>query len=39
MALMRKKYLTWDAKAERVTNDDGANALLTYEYRKPWSLS
>jgi hypothetical protein len=38
MALMRKKYLTWDAKAERVTNDDGANALLTYEYRKPWVL-
>ena len=38
MALMRKKYLTWDAKAERVTNDEGANALLTYEYRKPWTL-
>ena len=38
IALMRRKYLTWDAKAERVTNDDGANKLLTYEYRKPWVL-
>ena len=38
VALMRKKYLTWDAKAERVTNDDGANKLLGYEYRAPWKL-
>lgn len=38
IALMRKKYLTWDAQAEQVTNDPEANKLLTYEYRKPWKL-
>ena len=38
IALLRKKYLTWDAKAERVTNDEGANKLLGYEYRAPWKL-
>ena len=35
---MRKKYLTWDAKAERVTNDPEANQLLGYEYRAPYKL-
>jgi predicted dehydrogenase len=38
LALARKKYLAWDAAAERVTNDEGANKLLTYEYRAPWKL-
>lgn len=38
LALERRRYLTWDAKAERVTNDEAANKLLTYEYRKPWTL-
>jgi hypothetical protein len=38
VALMRKKYLTWDAKAERVTNDPDANKLLSYDYRAPWKL-
>ncbi len=38
LAFVRKRTLEWDAKAERVTNDDGANKLLTYEYRKPWVL-
>src|SRR5262249_30070817 len=38
VALMRKKYLTWDAKAEQVTNDPEANKLLGYEYRAPWKL-
>jgi hypothetical protein len=38
VALMRKAYLTWDAAAERVTNDPAANALLSYEYRSPWKL-
>jgi predicted dehydrogenase len=39
VALMRKQHLTWDAKKERVTNDEGANKLLSYEYRAPWKLS
>jgi predicted dehydrogenase len=38
LALQRGRYLTWDPKAERVTNDDEANRLLSYEYRKPWRL-
>ena len=38
MALARRQTLHWDAKAERVTNDEAANKLLTYEYRKPYKL-
>jgi predicted dehydrogenase len=38
IALQRKRLLTWDAKAERVTNDEEANKLLTYAYREPWKL-
>ncbi|HEY1189727.1 MAG TPA: Gfo/Idh/MocA family oxidoreductase [Gemmata sp.] len=30
-----KSYLEWDAKAERFTNNEAANKLLSYEYRKP----
>jgi predicted dehydrogenase len=30
--------LEWDAKAERFTNNDAANKLLRYEYRKPYRL-
>jgi predicted dehydrogenase len=33
-----KCYLEWDAKAERFTNNEAANKLLTYEYRKPYKL-
>ena len=33
-----KNYLEWDAKAERFTNNDAANKLLSYEYRKPYRL-
>ena len=33
-----KAYLEWDAKAERFTNNDAANKLLTYEYRKPYTM-
>ena len=33
-ALLRKRHLTWDARAERVTNDEDANKMLTYEYRR-----
>ena len=30
--------LEWDAKAERFTNNEDANKLLTYDYRKPYEL-
>ena len=33
-----RKRLDWDAQAERITNCSEANALLHYEYRKPWTL-
>jgi predicted dehydrogenase len=38
MALATRHRLEWDADAERVTNHEPANALLHYEYRKPWTL-
>jgi predicted dehydrogenase len=38
IALRRQRYLTWDAKNERVTNDAEANTYLTYDYRAPWTL-
>ena len=37
IALATKSRLVWDAKAECFTNNDDANALLDYEYRKPWT--
>ena len=39
MAYQRGRLLTWDGVAERVTNDEDANKLLSYEYRKPWKLA
>jgi len=30
--------IEWDAKNERITNNEKANELLHYEYRKPWTL-
>lgn len=30
--------IEWDAEKERITNNDAANELLHYEYRKPWTL-
>ena len=30
--------IEWDAENERIVNNDKANDLLHYEYRKPWSL-
>jgi predicted dehydrogenase len=36
LALATKARLGWDAKAERFINNDAANELLDYEYRKPW---
>jgi len=38
LSMKRKKLLTWDAKTERVTNDEEANKLLGYQYREPWKL-
>ena len=38
IALRRGRYLVWDAQNERVTNDEEANRLLSYEYRAPWRL-
>lgn len=37
IALATRARLDWDAAAERFTNNEPANALLDYEYRKPWS--
>jgi predicted dehydrogenase len=39
IAFHRQRYLTWDAKSERFTNDEEANKLLSYEYRAPWKLA
>jgi predicted dehydrogenase len=38
IALARGKRLEWDGAKERFTNDDEANKLQHYDYRKPWSL-
>ena len=38
IALEAGGRIEWDAKNERITNNDKANELLHYEYRKPWSL-
>ena len=38
IALATKSRLDWDPKAERFTNNEKANQLLEYEYRKPWTL-
>ena len=33
-----KTYLEWDAKAERFTNSEAANRMLSYQYCKPYTL-
>ena len=38
IALETRARLDWDAKNERITNNDQANSLLHYEYRAPWTL-
>jgi predicted dehydrogenase len=38
IALAVKQRLEWDPVKERFTNSEKANALLSYEYRKPWSI-
>ncbi|MCD6288679.1 MAG: Gfo/Idh/MocA family oxidoreductase [Candidatus Hydrogenedentes bacterium] len=38
ISLAMQQRIEWDPVAERVTNNDDANSLLHYEYRKPWRL-
>ena len=38
IASIVKERLQWDATNERFVNNEKANALLSYEYRKPWKL-
>ena len=38
IALKSHALLDWDAQAERFTNNDAANKLLSYDYRKPYEL-
>jgi len=38
ISLATRCRLEWDAEKEVVTNHPPANALLHYEYRKPWKL-
>jgi predicted dehydrogenase len=33
-----RSYLEWDPKRERFTNNEAANKLLSYDYRKPYTL-
>ncbi len=38
ISLKVRDRLEWDAVNERFTNNEKANELLSYEYRKPWKL-
>lgn len=38
IAFKTKTYLEWDAKAERFTNSEAANKLLSYKYRAPYKF-
>jgi hypothetical protein len=38
IAMKLGRKLTWDPKAERFVGDDGANALLDYPHRAPWTV-
>jgi predicted dehydrogenase len=38
IALKVKSRLEWDPLKERFTNNEAANQLMHYEYRKPWKL-
>lgn len=38
IALRTETYLKWDGKAERFTNSEAANKLLSYKYRAPYKL-
>jgi hypothetical protein len=36
--LGKRKILQWDPAAERFTNDDDANAMLSRPKRAPWTI-
>ena len=38
IALAAKARLDWDPQAERIVSPKAANAMLHYDYRKPWAL-
>ncbi len=38
IAYKQKAYLKWDAKAERFTNNEPANRMLSYKYRAPYKF-
>ena len=38
IALKVRSRLEWDPARELFTNNEAANQLLHYEYRKPWKL-
>jgi len=38
ISLASRSRLEWDAEREIITNNEEANKLLHYEYRKPWGL-
>jgi predicted dehydrogenase len=38
IALITRSRLEWDSAKEIFTNNDSANKLLHYEYRKPWKI-
>jgi len=38
ISLACKARLEWDAQKEVITNNEQANQMLHYEYRKPWKL-
>ncbi|HYM13702.1 MAG TPA: Gfo/Idh/MocA family oxidoreductase [Bryobacterales bacterium] len=39
LALKTESHLKWDRDAERFTNNEAANRLLSYRYRPPWKLA
>ena len=38
LAMKLGRRLNWDPHAEQFVDDPEANALMDYEYRKPWTL-
>jgi predicted dehydrogenase len=39
IALATESRIEWDPRNERITNNEKANEMLHYEYRKPWKLT